>query len=267
MESSLGIILLITVVATSLGVVSFANRIQTRNRLIRQRVSQLRKKIGEMEELCVAIEPLVESNVAPKLINDEVISTIEKVLQLAPNATYLHVNLKNAKQLAEQYASGHRGQELNRLMPSDAAIAKSKFYINEAAKIIRHKNGIGQITAGEMESIILELSWANLMVDVISHIGHGHKAVHRSDHVVAYGYYRKAQNMLINSNMSDDRRHQFIRELGEILGNKRSTISDSLMPEKELDPRQNTLNLPSATEMITNVDPSAPLVSGNAPEH
>ena len=232
----------------SLITVSFINQAQTRNRLIRNRLQTLKQRLGEFEELCASVEPLLESLQIPRIINDEVIDLIHAIQQLDGQASYLDVHLEQARALAKELSNDRRTQPIYRLMPSDAAIAKAKYYLTTAARIIRKQHAHGQLQTAEMEVHIRELTWAFIMVDVISYVGHGHKAVSRGDHLAAYSYYKKAQNILINSGMDEQRRHRFIRELSEILKNKRVALSLELMPESDYNPESNVMNLPQKEE-------------------
>jgi uncharacterized membrane protein len=62
----------------SLLVVSFVNRQHTRKRVVTHKIWELRRRINELEEVGAAIEPLVESPIIPKAINDEIIDLIKK---------------------------------------------------------------------------------------------------------------------------------------------------------------------------------------------
>ncbi len=245
--------LCIILALASLGLVSVINRIQTRSRVVRQKSQSVRRRIRELEELCAAVEPLIESVIVPRMINEEVIQLIQTVIKLDSGAKYLDAHLEQAQVLAREFSQDHRTQPLYRLMASDSAIAKAKFYITEAARVIRRHHSLDIIQAAELEANIKELNWAHLMVGVISHVGHGHKAVSRQDYVVAYSYYRKAQNMLINGQQDEQRRHQYIRELSELLSNKRGALSTELMPESEFNPTQNALQLPKEQDFEGDV--------------
>lgn len=237
MNSVTGVIVFLSLIVFSLVVVSFANRIQTRNRLIRQRVQMMRLRIDELEEICAGIEPLLESVFIPKLINEEILDLIHSVKQLDANATFVEVKLEHAKALASKLDAEQRTQPFHRMMPSDAAIAKHKHYLTEAGRVVRRHQALGRLQNDEMESYVRELSWAYLMIDVISHVTQGHKAVNRDDPIVAYGYYRRAQNLLMSAQNPDERRHRMIRELGEILNGKRLALSTDLMPETGFNPK------------------------------
>lgn len=237
MNSVTGVIVFLTLIVVSLVVVSFANRIQTRNRLIRQRVLRMRMRIDELEEICAGVEPLLEAVLIPKLINEEALDLIRSVQQLDANATFAEAKLEHAEELAGKFDAEQRTQPVNRIMSSDSAIAKHQHYLTEAGRVVRRHQAIGRLQNDEMESYIRELSWAYLMVDVISHVTQGHKAVSRDDPIVAYGYYRRAQNVLMTTQNSDERRHRMIRELGEILNGQRLALSIDLMPETGFNPK------------------------------
>lgn len=236
MNSVTGIVVFLALIIFSLMVVSFANRVQTRSRLIQQKVRSMRFRIEDLEEVCAGIEPLLESVFIPKLINEEILDLIQSVKQLDSSATFVDVKLEHASALAEKLDIDQRTQPFYRVMPSDAAIAKHKHHITEAARVVRRHHAIGRLQSTEMDIYVRELAWAHLMVDVISHVAQGHKAVTRDDPVVAFGYYRRAQNLLMATQHADDRRHRMIRELGEILAGKRLSLSTDLMPETEFNP-------------------------------
>lgn len=235
------VVLCLALMLFSLITVSLINRLQSRNRLMRQRAQTLRRRITELEELCAAIEPLLESVLIPSLVNAEVIDLIHTVKRLDSSATHLDVHLEQAQMLARDLNNDRRTQPLYRLMPSDAAIAKNKYYLTEAARLVRKRHAQGQLQTAEFDAFLRELIWAHLMVDVISFIGHGHKAIARGEPLVAYSFYRKAQNVLVGASVDDDRRHRFIREIGEILASKRPALSLDLMPESDFNPAQMAL--------------------------
>lgn len=228
----------------SLLVVSLVNRQQTRKRLITEKIWQLRRKLTELEEITAVIEPFVESPMIPKAMNDEVIDLIHTINKLDSSITYLQSNLRTAQLLAESYAAQKATTALNRIQMSDAAIARAQSYLQEAARVVRNQQLVGRISITEMDAFLQELTWAHLMVDVLSHIGQGHKALTRADVLTAYGYYRNAQNKLMTANINDDRRNRMIREITEILQNKRKSISLDLMPETSLNPSKDTPDLP-----------------------
>lgn len=257
MSSIAGIALFFALIIFSLVVVSFANRIQTRNRLMRHKAQQMRLRIDELEEVCAGIEPLLESVFIPRLINEEVLDLIKSVKQLDANASFVAVKQEHAQTLAQALDQGQRTQPFYRAQPSDAAIAKHKHYLTEAARVVRRHQTIGRLQTDEMDSYVRELAWAHLMVDVVSFIAQGHKAVTREDPVVAYGYYRRAQNLLMSNQLSDDRRHRMIREIGEILAGKRLALGTDLMPESNFNPTIKPNFTQVAADELNKLKPAA----------
>lgn len=233
MSETTGIALFLILALLSLIVVSLVNRFQTRRRLIRLKVRQLRHRIAELAEICSGIEPLLETNLVPRLINEEVIDLIRSVQRLDPAGTQMDAQLDSALQLADGYQQNRRQHGLNRIMPSDAKIAKHQFYLTEAGRLVRRHESLGRLSNSELEAHLKELAWAHLMVAVISLVAQGHRATVRGDPAVAFSFYRKAQNLLIGSAVTDERRHQLIRELGEMQNNKRQTLSREVMPEPQ----------------------------------
>lgn len=238
MGSAAGIIVLLSLMVCSLMVVSIVNRIQTRNKLVRQNIQRMRFRIDDLEEICAGIEPLLESVLIPKLLNEEILDLIQSIKKLDATATHLDTKLEQAQALAQTLGAGQRTQPYFRVMPSDTAIAKHQHFLTEAARVVRRHHTLGRLQIDEMETYVRELSWAHLMVEVVSHVAQGHQAVNRDDPIVAYGFYRRAQNLLMNAHTSDDRRHRIIRELTEILNGTRLALSSDLMPETNFNPTE-----------------------------
>lgn len=79
-----------------------------------------------------------------------------------------------------------------------------------------------------MEVYLTELRWAHLMVAVMSYIGQGDKSMAISDRFSAQAFYRKAQQLLMESLQQDPRRLRLIKELSEMIDGSRSSLSRDL---------------------------------------
>lgn len=252
MNAGAAIIVLIVLSIASLVGVSIVNRQQTKRRVISARIHSLRHRIVELEEVAFGIEPLLDDLESVRYVNEEILAITDTILRLDSNATYINP-IKDAVTISnEKLVNGERNVPLNRALSSDAAIAKHQFYLKEASKIARKQHSQGTIDGATVERIIHELGWVHLMVEVISHIGQGHIATDQSNVIKASGYYKRAQQLLAGNNSSDPRRDQMIRELSEILTNKRQTISVSLMPETHLNPTHNPHAVPNTTDTADN---------------
>ncbi|BFM16092.1 hypothetical protein R50073_22750 [Maricurvus nonylphenolicus] len=220
----------------SLIAVSVANERERRTRLIRRKLKDLKRKVDELEELVIEVDLLVESRAIAKIINDEIIDMLQAMIKLDPSATYLHANLGNAEKRSEELSNESQERTLSRLRESDSQIARAQHLLNEAGRVLKHQHAIGNISLEENNLFITQLSWSYLMVDVVSHIAQGHKALNRSDILTAHAFYKRAQQTLSQSAHSDHRRHRMIKELGEILSNRRKSLSTDLMPETHFNP-------------------------------
>lgn len=256
-------VLLIFLTATSLLTVNFVNRREIRRKLVAQKVAVLRRRIAELEEMAACIEPLLESTQVPRAVNDEIVSSIETIIKLDERNEYMESTLSAAKALSEDLALEKRSCQLMRNLSSDAQVARCKYQLNEAAKLIRKNQLSGKIDALEGDAFIRELSWAVLMVDVITFINQGHVCVKQNDVLKAYGYYKHAQQALIASANADERRQRFIKEVSDMLGNRRKFISLDLMPEDANNPTASAPNVSATGES----SPAEPNQETNSPKH
>jgi hypothetical protein len=69
------------------------------------------------------------------------------------------------------------------------------------------------------------------MIETISIIGQGLRSKKRRDPVSAQSFYKRARQSLANSTHTDPRRHRIMKELSEMINNKRDLLSRDLMHE------------------------------------
>ncbi len=236
--SDLTIVLISLVVAClSLVIVSYINGVQTRRRLINGKFNELKRRASELVELGAYIEPLIESPKVLIILNEEVIAIIELMRQLIPDSPFIEIGTENAQFRADELTNTSYRVETYRLMESDAAIARAQAQLNDAAIIIRQRQAKGLLEVAEMDLLIGELSWAHLMVSVVTMIGQGHKAVNRGDVLRAHAFYKKALESATLPGYKDERQNQFITEIGELMSNKRRYLSAEIMPETTFNPK------------------------------
>lgn len=237
--SNLNIIIICSVLACiALFIVSFINAQQTRKRLISQRLLQLKRKVAELEELAVALEPLTGSIALEKVILEDTADMLKGMLQLSPESQSVEFSLESALQKITEISGSGYTTELNRIMESDAGVARAQYLLGEAGRIVKKRQVAGQLELSVMTSYIEELAWAHMMVAVVTLTGQGHRSVRSGDVMRGYAFYKKAQQVAIEGNVTDDRRHLLIKELGEMMSNKRKSLSTLLMPETSLNPSE-----------------------------
>ena len=236
MDSFNFVIIFIVLACFALVSVSVINSQQTRKRLIAQRIVQLRRKVSEYEELASTIETYTGSTTIERVVLDEIVDSLHGMLQLEPDNLTIDLSIANTKaRIQEIQAPGYTCQ-IHRTLESDAAIARAQYMISEAGRIIRKRQAANQLELSEMTSYIGDLAWAHLCVAMISLIAQGHRAVRRGDVLKGYSFYKRAQQAAMESTISDDRRHQIIKELTDIQSNRKKSISPALMPETHLNP-------------------------------
>lgn len=235
--SNLNLVIICLLLAVgALFLVSAINAQQTRKRLINQKLHQLRRKIAELEEVAAALESLTGKSEIPIIITQEVIDVVQGMQQLALSDQTLQLSLDSAIKKLEELSTSASSCNLYRLFNSDAAIAHAQHLLSEAGRILKKRQAQGKMEVTQMSSLIEELAWSHLMVSVVSLVGQGHKAVKRGDIMRAHAFYKKAQETAMQSNISDDRRHRWIKEITDIMMNKQRTISTELMPETTYNP-------------------------------
>jgi len=227
-------------VGIALFTVSYVNSLQTRKRLISQRLSQLKLKVSEMEELASSLETLLGTSQIEKVVLQDVLDTLKGMQQLSPENITLDLSIENVLQRLDELSSPNYQATLYRVLESDAQIARARFQLSEAGRIVRKRQAAGFIELPQMNGMIEDLAWAHLMVFVVTLTAQGHKAFSRGDILRAYSFYKKAQEGAMEANLGDTRRHKVIKELSEIQANKRKALSIELMPETEFNPKSDS---------------------------
>ncbi len=234
--SALVVLILIAVLA--LITVSIANHRETRRRLIKVKLKNMKVQLDELEELLTEIDIMLESRAIARRINQHIIRHIEGMLQLDPQTHYLEAALENAEKRAVILADEGQNKAINRVRNSDSRIAKAKRALEEAGKILQAQLARSEIGQAELEAFSQELSWTYLMIDVLSLIAEGHKAV-KTNPTRSYAYYQSAKNILARSKSPDPRRNELLRQVTDLMTRKRSAISEDLMPETDYNPDTN----------------------------
>mgnify|MGYP003683019089 CR=1 FL=1 len=236
MSAFASLILFVALAAFSLIAVSWVNSREIQRKVLSKKLKELRQHILNTEELILEVDQMVESRAISKLMNDEIIEMILAMKNANPESGYLDASHQTAIARADALNDESIPVVLDRLKESDAQIAKGQKTLENAAVILRRQQTSGKLSFEEMNAFLSELSWGHLMVEVLTHIGQGHKAQRRHDVLSAHAFYKKAQQLLMHSSHPDKRRHRLIKELSEMLANKRLAVSEDIMPENHLNP-------------------------------
>lgn len=226
-------IALIIMAFAALIVVSFINRRQEKEKLRRLQQRKYKIQAEALADVVTCLEQTLPDLTVPKLVNDEVIGRWQQVLALETGSrAHLEALVRHTQLRSEDFEAGNHYVTPSYQKDSDAQIAQTQLQLTEAGKILRHLCATGKISDVELEAHLSELSWAYLMVSVASYIGQGYKFSAMHDRFSAQGFYRKAQQLLMESLHPDPRRLRMIKELGELVDGSRSAMSRELIPER-----------------------------------
>lgn len=232
MSITTSVIIFAILLLASLVCINAVNNRQTHNRLISQRVEQLKRKIAEIEEISASVELLLGHSRVSYIMTLEEIEILERMIQLAPKDQLIQMALSTANEQLEALNSDHRMSKIYRIFESDAAMAKAQYQLNEAAKIIQRQTISGAIDEETKKTHIDSLVWAKMMISIVTYVAQGQKAIQNGNlKLKAQAFYKKALEIAHNTSINDERRSSLITELGELADGRRSHLSALFMPE------------------------------------
>lgn len=223
------IVILVFLMLVTLSGVSVLNRMQQRQRQRRLQQRRLRTQAEELFEIVSCLELTLPNRTIIKHINDMIIVLQQQMLALeGKSRDHLEAAILKSEHYSEELLNSKNRQAINYQRDSDAQIAKTQLYLNEAMHLLMQLAAQGTINEVELEAYLAELRWAYLMVSVMSYIGQGDKSMAISDRFSAQAFYRKAQQLLMESMHQDPRRIKMIRELSEMVDGDRVGLSRDL---------------------------------------
>lgn len=231
------LLLLTLLLLFSLLIVHLVNLREERFRQIRSRQRRLRWRIDALEEVLVGIEETLPNRAIARCINREILHLLEQMLELEEgDKTHLETRIAHVRERADEMLHNQEPNHAGRLRESDAEMARAKECLDQAAKVLRRQDNVGRLEGETLSDYLLELSWTRLMIDVVTYIAEGHKALQRGDITTSQAYYKRAQGLLIGSDHPYPQRMAMIRELGDVIQGKRKALSQALMPETDYNP-------------------------------
>lgn len=223
------IVILIFLMLVTLSGVSVLNRMQQRQRERRLQQRRLRVQAEELAEIVDCLEQTLPNRTITKHINDIIIALQQQMLALEEkNREHIEAAILKSELYSEELLNPKNRQSINYQRDSDAQIAKTQLYLNEAMHLVTQLAAQGTINEVELDAYLGELRWAYLMVSVMSYIGQGDKSLTISDRFSAQAFYRKAQQLLMESMHQDPRRLKMIKELSEMVDGDRVGLSRDL---------------------------------------
>jgi hypothetical protein len=223
------IAILIFLMLVALFTVSVIGRIQKRQQLRRIQQRRLRVQTEELIDIVNCLEQTLPNRLIGKHVNDMVISLQQQILALEDrNPEHVEAAIRKSEIYSEELLNPSSRPNPSYQRDSDAQIARTQLYLQEAMHLITQLAAQGAINEIELDAYLAELRWAYLMVSVMSYIGQGDKSMTISDRFSAQSFYRKAQQLLMESMHQDPRRLKMIKELSEIIDGNRVSLSRNL---------------------------------------
>lgn len=223
------IVILVFLMLITLFAVSALHSIQQRQRQRRLEQRRLRIQVEELTEIVNCLEQALPNRTITKHINDMIIAIQHQMLALEDkNREHLEAAILKSEQYSEELLNPKNRHNISYQRESDAQIAKTQLYLNETMHLVTQLAARGTINEIELDAYLVELRWAYLMVSVMSYIGQGDKSMAMSDRFSGMAFYRKAQQLLIESMHQDPRRIQMIKELSEMVDGDRVGLSRDL---------------------------------------
>lgn len=231
------IIFLSLIVIGALFGLSLLDKIDQKNRNERLKLRRLQNYSEEIQDILSTLIDTIPNDKIILAINAHLIEQLEEILTIpeAPReATSLALDLAKERQMQWEQKIKPRFSRYAR--DSDAQIARAQLQINAAIELLPLLASKGKITGSDLEIFLTELRWAGLMVSVMSFVAQGERALVISDRFSGLAFFRKAQQLLMESLHPDPKRITIIRELSEIIDGERVKLSDEFkfhQPETE----------------------------------
>lgn len=209
--------------------VSVINRIQIRHRERRLEQRRLRVQAEALGEVVSCLEQTIPNRVIIKHVNEMIIEIQQQMLALEDkNPALIEAAIRKSEQVSEELLGVQQRPHISYQRDSDAQIAKTQLHLKETMHLMTTLAANGTINEAELETYLSELRWAYLMVSVMSYIAQGEKSLGISDRFSAQAFYRKAQQLLMESMHQDPRRLKMIKEISEIVDGDRVSLSQEL---------------------------------------
>ena len=231
MSDAILVIIFSVVIFMSLICVSAVNTRETRARLIAKKIEELKRKTTDLEEISIALESLTGNAQMAMEITKEGKETLEHIIQLDPKNQSFQLHLNNTTERLDALSNNTTTHPLNRQFSNDAAMAKAQYCLNEGARIIQRRTTSDLIETDRQEKFINDMIWARMMISIASFVGQGYEAYDKNNQSKAVAYYKKALDIAHKTTTPDEKKPELIQELEELTQNKRTTLSEHLMPE------------------------------------
>lgn len=227
--------ILLMITFGALLVVAIINHIQQQQRMRRLQQRRLRLQAEELQEIVACLEHTLPNPAIARLVNDYIIEIFQEILNLeSRNTEHIEAAIRKAEAHSELLSRPTHVPTVIYQRDSDAQLAQTLHQLDEALKVFHHLAAHGKMSEAELDVYLGDILWAKLMVSVMSYVAQGEKCMKISDRFSAQAFYRKAQQVLMESMHPDPRRMRLIKELAEMIDGSRESLSRDFKPQGRL---------------------------------
>lgn len=250
MSSMLTVLLFVVICVASLLVVSWANHVETKKRMMKSQLRVLKSQYEELQQVMAAVDQTVEPRAVTRFLNQASKELANAMHELSSEDGYVQAALTNTDAMQKELEAETMDGRVYRIRESDSQIALTQSHLDKAATVLVQQQSAGVISPEELNTLKKHLSWAHLMLPTLSYVAQGHQATSRNEPLPAKAFYQKAKVAAANSSHPDPRRAQMVTELTEIIDRRRRSLSPELMIETQFNPEP----LPDEAPMPTNTE-------------
>ncbi|WP_250658482.1 hypothetical protein [Alkalimarinus coralli] len=230
--SILGGLLLLSIIFSSL-----AHKRQQALSLKKAKINQLGRSISDLQETLNTVLQVDSSYDLILILHQQVLTLIEKKLNLDPDNQLTQQLLEQQKLLNSQYRKKQRPVEVCRVMVSDEAINLANFQLLQATKLLNKFKLNKKISPAKFSELSNHIQRLKLDIEVESHIAQADRYLESKDIVMTQSHLKQARESLRAFPLDFPEKSQLIRTLSERIKNINKTnavqISDNPPPETE----------------------------------
>lgn len=227
--SILGGLLLLSIILSS-----FAYKRQQALSLKKSRVNQLSRNISDLEETLNTILKIDSSYDLILILHQQLISLVEKKLNLEPDNQRTQQQLEHHKNVNAQYRNNERSDEINKAMQSDEAINLANFQLIQVTKLLQKFKLSKKLSPAKFSELTHHIQRLKLDIEVESHMAQADRYSTSNDVVMAQSHLKQARESLRGFHGEFPDKSQLIRTLSERI--KGINQTNSTLSEEESTP-------------------------------
>jgi len=241
--STLGGLLLLSIILSS-----FAYKRQQALSLKKSRVNRLSRNIADLEETLNTILKIDRSYELILILHQQLISLVEKKLNLEPENQRTLQQLEQHKITNSRYRNNERENEISKAMQSDEAINLANFQLLQVTKLLQKFKLGKKLSPAKFSELTNHIYRLKLDIEVESHIAQADRYSASNDIVMTQSHLKQARESLRAFHGDFPEKSQLIRTLSErIKGinqtNNTNTEEELANPDQEADPKEHTGHL------------------------